>query len=110
MTGYKYKNDPTIWLMQDNSDRALTNFLAKLIKTYVKAPIARTQCGYACSDHASWTDGGFRAAMPFETEMGSDNPAIHTKADTMEKIALDHISDFAKLGLAFAVELAEPVA
>lgn len=109
MTGFAYHNETTLWLMTDHVSKPLTDFIEKLANTYVQQPVKRTRCGYACSDHASWSDEGFNAAMPFEAKMGNDNPAIHSTRDTMDKISLSHMTDFAKLGVAFMVELAEPL-
>ncbi len=109
MTGYSNSNDPTIWLINDNVNKDLTAYLETLVKTYVKKPVARTRCGYACSDHASWSKKGFTAAFPFEAAFGKDDPYIHSSDDVMDVLSRDHITDFAKLGTAFAVELAEPV-
>jgi leucyl aminopeptidase len=110
MTGYPDKFYPnTIWLVTDYVNPALTDFLESLIKTYVKQPVGRTRCGYACSDHASWTNGGFKAAFPFEASFNNDNPDVHTSQDTIDHLSLSHMTDYAKLGVAFAVELAEPV-
>jgi bacterial leucyl aminopeptidase len=109
MTGYAYKNDPTIWLITDNVNRPLTAFLNKLIKTYVKQPVAYTTCGYACSDHASWSRNGYASSFPFEAKFGQDDPYIHTSNDKIDYLSLNHMADYAKLGIAFAVELAEPV-
>ncbi len=109
MTGYRHENDPTIWLYDDNTDSDLTGFLATLITTYIGAPIGHDRCGYACSDHATWTMNGFKAALPFEASFYTYNPYIHTSSDTMEKLSLNHMTNFALLGVAFAVELAEPV-
>lgn len=111
MTGFPDSQNPSaIWLMRDYVNADLTNYLKTLIQTYVKRPVEMTACGYACSDHASWTRGGFKAAFPAESSFERSNHAIHTERDTMEKLSLPHMSDYAKLGLAFAVELAEPVA
>jgi leucyl aminopeptidase len=110
MTGYANSNDPTIWLITDNINNDLTDYLETLVKTYVNQPVGRTRCGYACSDHASWNKRGFTAAFPFEAAFGKDDPYIHTANDVMDVLSLSHITDFAKLGTAFAVELAEPVA
>lgn len=110
MTGYRYHNEPTMWLMDDYVSKDLTAFTETLINTYVKQPVKHSRCGYACSDHASWTKDGFKSVMPFEAEMNSDNPDIHSANDTMENISLEHMTSYAKLGVAFAVELAEPVA
>jgi leucyl aminopeptidase len=109
MTGYAYKNEPTMWLMTDFVSKDLTAFLEKLITTYVKQPYKFSKCGYACSDHASWTKGGIPAAFPFEASMGNDDPYIHTSNDKMDVLSLDHMTDFVKLATAFASELAIPV-
>ena len=109
MTGYAYKNEPTIWLMKDFVSADLTAFLEKLITTYVKQPYQFSRCGYACSDHATWNRAGVPAAFPFEAAMGKDDPYIHTSNDTMDVLSLDHMTDFAKLATSYAVELAVPV-
>jgi bacterial leucyl aminopeptidase len=109
MTGYAYQNEQTIWLINDHVDKKLTKFLETLIKTYVKQPVNYTACNYGCSDHASWTNGGFAASMPFETAFGNDDPYIHSSDDKMDYLSLNHMTDFVKLASAFAVELAEPV-
>jgi leucyl aminopeptidase len=108
MTGYANKNDLTMWLIDDNVNKDLTTYLETLISTYVKQPVKHTACGYACSDHATWTQNGFASCFPFEASIRSYNPYIHSPNDTMEKLSLDHISNFSKLGIAFMVELAEP--
>lgn len=109
LTGYTPKNDPTLWLISDYVNADLTAYLEKLIKTYVKQPVKYTKCGYACSDHASWHKAGFTASMPVETEFGKEDPYIHTSDDTMDILSLNHMADFVKLGVAFAVEMAEPI-
>lgn len=111
MTGYENKNQSnTMWLITDHVNLDLTNFLKDLITTYVKEPVKTSMCGYSCSDHAQWDKAGFPAAFPFETEMNKDNPDIHTSRDTMDRLSLNHMTNFVKLGTAFAVELAEPAA
>lgn len=109
MTGYAYKNDPTMWLISDYVNKDLTDYLEKLINTYVKQPVKYTRCGYACSDHASWTKNGYNASMPFEASFGNDNPYIHSSQDTMDKLSLAHMTDYTKLAIAFVVEMAEPM-
>lgn len=110
MTGYAPNNDMTMWLMTDYTNKDLTAFLATLINTYVKQPIKYSACGYACSDHATWTQNGYRAAIAFESDMSSYNPYIHTAQDTMDQLSLAHMTDYAKLAIAFVVETAEPIA
>lgn len=110
MTGYAYKNEPTIWFMTDFVNKDLTTFLGKLMTTYVKQPFKTSRCGYACSDHASWHQAGIPASFPFESEMGNDDPYIHTSNDKMDVLSLNHMTDFVKLATAFTVELATPLA
>ena len=110
MTGFAYKNDPTLWLLGDNVNQNLTSYLETLIKTYVKQPVGYTKCGYGCSDHFSWNQQGFAAAAPFEATFETYNKNIHSTQDTMDKLSLTHMIDFTKLAVAFAVELAEPIA
>jgi leucyl aminopeptidase len=109
MTGYSNRNDPTMWLITDNVDPDLTNYIETLITTYVKQPVGRSRCGYACSDHASWNKAGIPASFPFEASFNNDNPYIHTAQDKMNILSLSHMTNYTKLGIAFAVELAEPV-
>lgn len=109
MTGYAYQNEKTIWLMTDYVSKDVTAFLEKLITTYVKQPYKFSRCGYACSDHASWTEAGIPSAFPFESAMGNDDPYIHTTNDKMEHLSLEHMTDFVKLATSFVVETAVPV-
>lgn len=98
--------DNTIWLLDDYVDSNLTKFLAKLTTHYVNIPVSYTHCGYACSDHANWHLNGFPACYPSATTLDDDNDNMHTSNDRLETISLDHLENFTKLGLAFAVELA----
>ena len=111
MTGYAYDGDRTIYLINDFTDASLNKYLESLEKEYVKQPVVYTACGYACSDHASWTAQGYKASFPFEGKMDWDwkvDPYIHTTNDTMDVLSFDHMADFAKLVLAFVVEAGEP--
>jgi leucyl aminopeptidase len=95
-----------IQLISDHVDRGLTDFLAVLIDHYVGVPWKEGRCGYACSDHASWTEAGYPSAFPFEAPMREHNPKIHTDEDTVALLNAGYGLNFAKLALAFAVELA----
>jgi leucyl aminopeptidase len=97
--------DNTIWLIKDYVDTQLTQFIAELLTHYVKIPVAYTECNYACSDHANWSQQGFAACYPSATTLDDDNPYIHSSEDTLEIINLEHMVNFTKLGLAFVVEL-----
>lgn len=109
MTGYAYRNDLALWIMQDYSSPALNNYLAQLITEYVKRPVSYSKCGYACSDHASWTDEGYPAAIAAEAAYEHSNPAIHSSRDTLDKLSLVHMTDYAKLAIAYVIELSEPL-
>lgn len=108
LTGYAHQNESTMWLIDDNVNKNLTNYLETLIQTYVKQPIKHTRCGYACSDHATWTRNGYAAAIPAESAFENTNPNIHSSRDTMDKLSLKHMTDYTKLTVAFTVEMAEP--
>lgn len=109
MTGYRVKNDPSIWIYRDYTDKRLSGFVIDLVDAYVKVPTKLSRCGYGCSDHASWNDEGFPAAFPCESSFEEHNPYIHTSADTMDLLSLEHMTNFAKLAVAFAIELASEV-
>lgn len=108
MTLRKGTADKDIVLMSDFTNAAQNEFLGKLIDEYVKVPWGYSRCGYGCSDHASWTNAGFPASIPFEAEMKDSNKAIHTNRDTIETAGGDarHSAKFAKLAIAYMVELA----
>jgi len=107
MTGYRVKaDDPTMWVFTDYTEKSLNNYVAKLIDTYVHVPVDYSKCGYGCSDHASWTEIGVPAAFPCESNFEEHNPYIHSSSDTMEKLSLEHMTNFSKLAIAFAIELA----
>jgi bacterial leucyl aminopeptidase len=102
-------SDEEIFLLTDHVDAGLSAFTGKLIDTYVKVKRSTTECGYACSDHASWESQGFPAAMAFEASFDGMNHSIHTDRDTLATSGGDasHSVPFTKLAVAFAVELAK---
>jgi leucyl aminopeptidase len=109
MTGFAYKNQKTIWIIDDYVDDSLTAFLEKIITTYTKRDVEYTRCGYACSDHASWSQAGYAAVIPAEARFEDTNPVMHSSRDTIDKLNKEHMTDYAKIATAFVVELAEPV-
>lgn len=107
MTGFRSNPaDPTMWVYRDFTDNALTDFVAKLVDTYVGVPVAESSCGYGCSDHVSWMDAGIPAAFPCESNFENHNTSIHTPMDTADKLVPEHMANFTRLGVAFAIELA----
>lgn len=107
MTNFKGTLDKDIVFMTDYTNEAQTKFMGKLIDTYVHVPWGYSKCGYGCSDHASWHNAGYPASMPFESTMGDINGKIHTKNDLIENSGstADHAEKFAKLAVAFIVEM-----
>ena len=116
MTGYKNAGDDSrIWLISDNVNRKLTDYLKALATTYAGVTdVQETSCGYGCSDHASWTKGGYVAAMPSESKFSMMNPDIHSSNDSMyktdgsPKLDKNHMLKYVKLATSFVVEMAQP--
>lgn len=108
MTGYFPPGDEHVGIVRDNVNKNLADFVAASVTTYLGIPARDTNCGYACSDHASWNTSGYPAAFSFETEFGKHSPAIHTSADTIDQpgFSFTHLLNFSKLAIAFALELA----
>ncbi len=104
-----FQGDSTdIWLYTDYTNAAQNAFLAALVTKYLPGhTVGYSACGYACSDHASWHNRGFRASFPHEASNANYNRLIHTINDTTAAFGNDpqHMLKFTKLALAYAVEL-----
>jgi len=98
-----------IVVIGDFTDASQNAFLGTLIDTYANATRMAANCGYACSDHASWTNNGFRSSLPFEAEINDSNPFIHTEGDTLANSGgnVDHSMKFVRLATAYVGELAK---
>lgn len=105
MVGYA-GSKKSIGLITDYTSADLNVFIRALITEYLDIGYTNSVCGYGCSDHASWDRVGYHSAFPFEAPFGSHSPYIHTAQDTIENMDFAHVYEFAKLGVAFAVELA----
>ena len=72
-------------LVTDYSNPAMQQFLTDLFDDYL-APSGLTRgtstCGYACSDHASWTAAGYPAAFMIEPTLF---PWRHTPRDNLQE-------------------------
>ncbi len=108
MTNFKGTENLDIVMMTDYTNESQNKFIGSLIDTYVSGvKWGYDKCGYGCSDHASWHTQGFPASMPFEARMNDMNHNIHTANDTLKasnNTAL-HAAKFARMGIAFVVEL-----
>jgi len=111
MTNFPGSGD-SIYFLSDNVDPDLTAFLGRLVDQYAGVHWSTTECGYACSDHASWTRSGYPATAAFESTFDGMNHNLHTEGDTLANGGGDaaHSAPFTKLGIAFAVELAKSAA
>ncbi|MBD9478855.1 M20/M25/M40 family metallo-hydrolase [Pseudoxanthomonas sp. PXM02] len=113
MTNYKAGAVTDMKLISDYSNTDLKNFFITLFDTYL-APMGLTRsstaCGYACSDHASWTNAGYPAAMMFEAgDPGGSFPYIHTSYDTLATMgeSAQHSVKFTQFALAYLGETAK---
>jgi leucyl aminopeptidase len=106
MTNYK-GSEWDIVFMRDFTNSAQNSFLGSLVDTYVNVKWGYDKCGYGCSDHASWSNNGFIASIPFEAKMHEYNKKIHTSKDTFEASGGTslHSVKFAKLALSYVIEL-----
>ena len=108
MTNYK-GSEKDIYFVSDNTSAGQNAFLGDLIDTYLGYTWGSFKCGYGCSDHASWSKKGYPASTPFEATYEQCNPYIHKAVDTLAQTGgrAGHSLKFARLGVAYAVELAK---
>ena len=98
-----------IHFITDHTNPELTRYAQMLTDRYVGYEWSTSACGYACSDHASWTSAGYPSVFPFEASEEEMNGQIHTSRDTLAILDVGHGAPFARLGLAFAVELSSGI-
>lgn len=111
MTGFA-GSSKNMYFVTDFVNPNATAFLKRLIAEYNSSGAhsitwGETQCGYACSDHASWTRKGFPSAFPFESAFADYNRTIHSPDDLIasQDSSGRHQERFAKLGAEFAIEM-----
>ncbi len=107
MTNYPGSADDIV-MMTDFTSSTQNTYIASILDTYLPAiSYSYDQCGYGCSDHASWTSAGYAASMPFESKMNAYNPRIHTSSDTLANMDSTGAKalKFAQMALAYVVEL-----
>jgi len=106
MTGYVRPNTVgSVGVVTDYTNPTLTAFVRTLVPAYTTLPFLNTQCDYGCSDHASWYRAGYPAAFTFESAFSNANPYIHSPNDQLSRLSIEHVAQFARLGLSFVVEL-----
>eukprot|EP00026_Physarum_polycephalum_P006861 Phypoly_transcript_06914.p1 GENE.Phypoly_transcript_06914~~Phypoly_transcript_06914.p1 ORF type:complete len:353 (+),score=53.68 Phypoly_transcript_06914:613-1671(+) len=103
MTGYTSTGNPSVGIVTDYTNGELNGFVRQLVSTYTSLAQSNKQCGYACSDHASWNRTGYRSSFPFETV---SNPSIHSANDVITRLNNAQMLQFVRLAVSFAIELA----
>jgi leucyl aminopeptidase len=107
MTLFPGSGELTLSSITDFTSPWLRDLLSQLNALYVNARVIEGQCGYACSDHASWYRQGYPTVLPFESSPRRMNENIHSSYDLIDKSSdFEHSLTFSKLALAFALELA----
>lgn len=111
MTGYTAGTtdagvEPHFGLISDYTSVDLNDFIKVIVESYCAIPFHETECGYACSDHASALENGYPASFLIESEFKYTAKQIHLTLDTMDRLDFDHIKEHVKLTVGYAVELA----
>lgn len=107
MAMYSTRNSNKIQFISDYVNQDLTALAASLAEDYLGLEVSYMSCGYACSDHASWTENGFPSMMPVEDEFSASAKRIHTLNDVADNnMSGEYASNFSKLAVAFALSLA----
>ncbi len=109
MTNFTERPDEMV-LITDNTNAAHNDYVQGLLQRYLPdIQVKRDECGYACSDHASWNRHGYPVSFPFEARADEYNSAIHTAQDTIARSQnhANHAAKFARLVVAYAMEMAQ---
>lgn len=110
MTGFSKRSieqdgHDSLGVITDYVHPGLTTYIKKVVDTYCDIPYVETECGYACSDHASAAKVGYPSAFVIESGFKASDPYIHSTMDTIDRLDFDHMAEHCKLTLAFAYEL-----
>lgn len=108
MTGYT-KDGKTCYILsgdKDYVDAELADLSKLLIPMYTKLAPKEGKCGYACSDHASWSRFGFPTCCVSEGSPVDKNynKDIHSVNDTMAHVTMPYSIEFCKFGIGFLIE------
>jgi len=98
MVGYSRNNIPIFIndFVNPELNRCLREFTVQL-----KHPTwGSSNCGYACSDHASYNKAGYRSSFPHEAGSGNSNPYIHTINDVLSNLNSKLARYFVELAIA----------
>jgi len=105
----KWGTNEEVGVIVDYVDEGLTKHNKQLIDAYLSIPYVETECGYACSDHASWSRAGYPSIFTIESSFANANlDNIHSSRDRIDistEFSFDHMLEFSKLAVAYAMEL-----
>ncbi|ORX38701.1 peptidase family M28 [Kockovaella imperatae] len=123
MTAFIFRNaTESINFIIEQSNSNLTNWAVDLSKEYIDLTtrVLSSMGPNAGSDYMSFTQQGFPAAFATEGDpstkhspMGDFDPYVHTDRDRMDVdnelgvFSIDHMAQFSRLAIAFAVEQAK---
>ncbi|KAL2176893.1 uncharacterized protein P884DRAFT_244712 [Thermothelomyces heterothallicus CBS 202.75] len=96
----------SVGVIVDYVDPGLTQFIKVIIDEYCDIPYVETECGYACSDHASASKAGYPSAFVIESAFEYSDNHIHSTEDLIKYLSFDHMLQHARMTLAFGYELA----
>jgi len=99
-----------VGIITDFVDEDLTNFNKLLVEGYLSIPYVDTKCGYACSDHASWSKAGYQSSFTIESSFANSNQKIHSANDRIDispEFSFEHMLEFSKLAVGYVVELGQ---
>lgn len=106
MTMFPGDGEFKITSITDFTNPWLRDYVKSINAAYLNIEISEDQCGYGCSDHASWHRRGFPAVMPTEAKFDSMFQYLHTEKDVISPImSFEHSLVFSKIALVMAMDL-----
>lgn len=104
MTMFPGDGPLTIASMTDFTSPQLRAWLKTFNEAALGVKVLDDECGYGCSDHASWHRQGYATLMPFESSFDRMNRNIHTARDVVDAgSSFEHAAIFAKIAVGFAL-------
>ena len=106
MTMFPGAGEFVVGSMTDFTSAWLRSYLMGINEAYLNVRVVESECGYGCSDHASWFRQGYSTLMPFESDMDSMNRKIHTENDVIGPDSnFRHSLVYSKIALVIAMDL-----
>lgn len=107
MAMFSTNDKNNLLLISDFTSSTMNKLAENLIKEYLKFDVKYMACGYACSDHASWTKYNYPSFIPAESEIKTSIDRIHTINDIVDNSTdASYAAHFSHLAIAFAISMA----